>query len=152
MIFADTTRRSLHPYLDALKKPRRLKLKTASAGVHPCPICPARTLPAQLARVRAASSFGQSPVVPNSTEPDQSQGKRRLDPLAAKQFFQRWRIESSFVTSLFFCKINQAAIFLRKSSGKATSLRHKGAAMICFPRSVTRHLHERGILAINSCA
>ena len=64
----------------------------------------------------------------------------------------RTSVESSSVSSLFFCKINQAAIFLRKSSGKASFLRHKDAAMICFPRSVTRHLRERGILAINLCA
>ena len=53
------------------------------------------------------------------------------------------------MTFLFFCKINQAATFLRKSSGNATSLRHRDAAMICFPRSVTLHRRELGILAID---
>jgi hypothetical protein len=67
-------------------------------------------------------------------------------------FFQRSlekSVDSLSVTSLFFCKINQAAAFLRKSSGNATSLRHKDAAMICFPGFVTLHLRVRGILAIN---
>jgi hypothetical protein len=43
-------------------------------------------------------------------------------------------------TSLFSCKINQSAIFLRNSSGKAISRMHNDAAMICLPQSVTRHL------------
>jgi hypothetical protein len=57
-------------------------------------------------------------------------------------------IDSLSMTSLFYCKINQAA-FLRKSSGNAISLRAKDAAIICFPRSVTLHRRERGILAIS---
>jgi hypothetical protein len=55
------------------------------------------------------------------------------------RIFSRWRGWS----------INQIATFLRKSSGNATSLKHNDAAMICFPRSVTLHLRECGILAIN---
>ena len=43
------------------------------------------------------------------------------------------RIDPLSVSSLFFCKINQAAAFLRKYSGNTTSLRHKDAAMICLP-------------------
>jgi hypothetical protein len=39
-------------------------------------------------------------------------------------------IVSISMTSLYFCKINQAAAFLRKSSGNATSLRHKDASRI----------------------
>ena len=62
------------------------------------------------------------------------------------------RIDPLSMSSLFFYKVNQTAAFLRKYSGNATSLRHKDAAMICFPRSVTRHLWLRGILAINLCA
>ena len=72
-----------------------------------------------------------------------------VTPWYGKNYTLRVRIDSISMTSLFFCKINQAAAFLRKSSGKATSLRHKDAAMICFPRSVTLHLCVRGILAIN---
>jgi hypothetical protein len=34
------------------------------------------------------------------------------------------------MTSLFFCKINQAAIFLRNNSGNAISPRHKDAALV----------------------
>jgi hypothetical protein len=35
---------------------------------------------------------------------------------------EQGKMDSLSVASLIFCKINQAAIFLRKSSGKATSL------------------------------
>jgi len=55
-----------------------------------------------------------------------------------------------FIYAFFFLQANQAATFLRNSSGKAISLRHKDADMICFPRSVTLHLRVWGILLLIS--